>query len=48
MNLILSSQADAAKIVIHPSGNNLTNQVRLPIPPHAPASLFVVWMSVRR
>jgi hypothetical protein len=34
---------DAAKIVIHPSGNNLTNQVRLPIPPHAPASLFVVW-----
>jgi hypothetical protein len=34
---------DAAKIVIYPSGNSLSNQVRLPIPVHAPESLFVVW-----
>ena len=34
---------DAAKIVIYPTGNNLQNQVRLPIPPHAPESLFLVW-----
>ena len=34
---------DAAKIVIYPTSNNLQNQVRLPIPTHAPDSLFVVW-----
>jgi hypothetical protein len=34
---------DAAKVVINPGGNNLTNQVRLPIPTHAPESLFVTW-----
>jgi hypothetical protein len=34
---------DAAKIVIPTFSNNLQSQVRLPIPPHAPESLFVVW-----
>jgi hypothetical protein len=34
---------DGAKIVIDPSSNSLTNQVRLPIPTHAPQSLFVAW-----
>lgn len=34
---------DAAKVVIPTSTNNLPNQVRLPIPMHAPQSLFVTW-----
>ena len=34
---------DAAKIVIGTGSNSLTNQIRVPIPKHAPDSLFVTW-----
>jgi hypothetical protein len=34
---------DAAKVVINAGSANLSNQVRLPIPAHAPQSLFVTW-----
>jgi hypothetical protein len=34
---------DAAKLIVPDFTNNLPNQVRLPIPTHAPQSLFVVW-----
>lgn len=34
---------DAAKVVVGLGSNSLTNQVRVPIPTHAPESLFVTW-----
>lgn len=36
-------EMDAARVTIAEGVNSLTNQVRVPIPTHAPRSLFVTW-----
>lgn len=41
--VVYDEAMDAAKITVGTGSNSLANQVRLPIPTHAPRSLFVTW-----